>query len=137
MLGSFWRLIDLKSHGDHRGSLVSIEGGTHVDFEFKRIYYIYGTKEGVRRGFHAHQNLEQLLVAVSGSCRVLVDDGSKKETITLESRTKGLLISHLVWREMFEFSADCVLLVMASDHYQESDYIRDYSEFENAVKRYR
>lgn len=126
---SLIRLIDLPPLGDERGSLVVIEANRHIPFEVKRVYYIFGTQPGVSRGFHAHKNLQQLAVCVTGKCRMLLDDGLNKESVWLDSPTKGLLIGNNVWREMHEFSDDCVLLVLASEHYDESDYIRDYSGF--------
>jgi dTDP-4-dehydrorhamnose 3,5-epimerase-like enzyme len=128
------RLIDLPSLGDDRGSLVSIEATNHIPFEVKRVYYIYHTKLGVSRGFHAHKNLQQLAVCVAGKCRFLLDDGVTRESVWLDTPDKGLLIGNSVWREMHDFSEDCVLLVLASEHYDESDYIRDYSIFCEAVK---
>lgn len=132
---SLIHLIDLPSLGDDRGSLVAIEANKHIPFEVKRVYYIFGTQPGVSRGFHAHKNLQQLAVCVSGKCRMLLDDGINKESVWLDSPTKGLLIGNNLWREMHEFSDDCVLLVLASEHYDESDYIRDYSEFCSAVNK--
>jgi dTDP-4-dehydrorhamnose 3,5-epimerase-like enzyme len=132
---SMIRLIDLPPLGDERGSLVAIEANKHIPFDVKRVYYIFGTQPGVSRGFHAHKNLQQLAVCVSGKCRMLLDDGINKESVWLDSPTKGLLIGNNVWREMHEFSDDCVLLVLASEHYDESDYIRDYSEFCSAVNK--
>lgn len=126
---SLIRLIDLPPLGDERGSLVAIEANRHIPFEVKRIYYIFGTQPGVSRGFHAHKNLQQLAVCVTGKCRMVLDDGINKESVWLDSPTKGLLIGNNVWREMHEFSDDCVLLVLASEYYDESDYIRDYSDF--------
>ena len=132
---SLIRLIDLPPLGDERGSFVAIEANRHIPFEVKRVYYIFGTQPGVSRGFHAHKNLQQLAVCVSGKCRMLLDDGINKESVWLDSPTKGLMIANNVWREMHEFSDDCVLLVLASEHYDESDYIRDYSEFCSAVNK--
>lgn len=132
---SLIQLIDLPSLGDERGSLVAIEANKHIPFQVKRVYYIFGTQAGVSRGFHAHKNLQQLAVCVTGKCRMLLDDGINKESVWLDSPNKGLLIGNNVWREMHEFSDDCVLLVLASEHYDESDYIRDYSEFCSAVNK--
>lgn len=115
--------------GDNRGSLISIESEIDIPFAIKRVYYIFDTKKTIRRGFHAHKNLQQVLIAVSGSCKILLDNGQNKEEILLDSPKKGLLIKELLWREMFDFSADCVLLVLASEHYDENDYIRDYDQF--------
>ncbi len=128
---SLINLIDFQSLGDERGSLVALEIGMEkaVPFDIKRVYYIYHTAEGVSRGFHAHRNLKQVAICVAGQCRMLLDNGETCEEAWLNSPTKGLLIESMVWREMHDFSADCVLLVLASEHYDETDYIRSYSEF--------
>ena len=126
-------LKDFHIIGDNRGSLISIESKIDIPFEIKRLYYIFGNKNNIRRGFHAHKNLQQLLIAVSGSCKILIDSGKSKEEVLLDSPKKGLLIKELLWREMFDFSADCVLLVLASEHYDEKDYIRDYNQFLNTI----
>ena len=127
-------VIDFRIMGDDRGSLIALEENHNVPFDVKRVYYIYGTKEGVRRGFHAHKNLRQLAICVSGSCTFLLDDGKRQEHIELTSPTQGLLIEGLLWREMYNFSSDCVLMVLADNYYDESDYIRDYDVFLEAVK---
>lgn len=121
--------INFPSLGDERGSLVALEGAKTVPFEIKRVYYIFGTQPGVARGFHAHRNLRQVAVCVTGKCRMVLDDGEKREEAWLDSPNKGLVINEMVWREMHDFSSDCVLLVLASEHYDESDYIRLYSNF--------
>ncbi|NLY17053.1 MAG: WxcM-like domain-containing protein [Gammaproteobacteria bacterium] len=126
-------LVEFPPLGDDRGSLVALEANVTVPFEIKRVYYIFGTKQGVSRGFHAHKNLKQVAVCVTGKCRFVLDDGQTRQEAWLDSPTKGLLIEDLVWREMHDFSEDCVLLVLASEHYDESDYIRDYDEFLKAV----
>lgn len=128
---SLVRWIDLPQLGDERGSLIAIEGERNIPFTIKRVYYIYGTSSGVARGFHAHYHLQQVVVCVSGKCRMILDDGKSREDVWLDSRDKGLLISDMTWREMHDFSEDCVLLVLASEHYDEADYIRDYSLFLN------
>ena len=115
--------------GDDRGSLVALEGEKTVPFTIQRVYYLFGTKLGVSRGFHAHKKLQQVAVCVTGRCRMVLDDGQKREEVWLDSPTQGLLISNMVWREMHDFSPDCVLLVLASEHYDEADYIRDYDDF--------
>jgi dTDP-4-dehydrorhamnose 3,5-epimerase-like enzyme len=120
---------NFKYLGDDRGSLVAIEGKKSVPFDIKRVYYIYGTKEGVSRGFHAHHNLKQVAVCLVGSCRFVLDNGKKKEELILDSPVKGLLVDNFIWHEMHDLSFDCVLMVMASDYYDESDYIRDYKNF--------
>ncbi|WP_201580290.1 FdtA/QdtA family cupin domain-containing protein [Psychrobacter sp. Pi2-52] len=115
--------------GDNRGSLIALQTFQNIPFDIKRIYYIFDTLSGVSRGFHAHQKLQQVLICVKGSCRILLDDGKHKENIILNSPQTGLLIENLIWREMHDFSEDCVLLVLASEYYDESDYIRDYDNF--------
>ncbi len=120
--------------GDERGSLIAIEQGHNAPFEIKRVYYIFDTKEGVERGFHAHINLKQICIAVKGSCTFVLDDGEKREEIKLDNPNQGLFIEGLIWREMKHFSSDCVLVVLASEHYDESDYIRDYDKFLKEVK---
>lgn len=126
---SLINLIEFKTLGDDRGSLISLEQNKNIPFEIKRIYYIFGTKENVSRGFHAHKNLQQVAVCLSGSCRFVLDNGEKREDIILNSPDKGLYISNYMWREMHDFSPDCVLIVLASDFYLESDYIRNYDDF--------
>lgn len=126
-------LINFPVKGDERGSLIALEANDTIPFEIKRVYYIFDTKEGVARGFHAHKNLKQVLIAVSGFCTILLDDSTKKEEIVLNSSAQGLLIDSFIWREMYNFSKDCVLLVLASDHYNESDYIRNYDDFRKMV----
>lgn len=121
--------------GDERGSLVALEANKTVPFEIKRVYYIFYTGQGVSRGFHAHRNLQQLAICVTGSCRFVLDDGSLREEIVLDSSTTGLFIDKLVWREMHDFSADCVLMVLADQYYDENDYIRDYQEFLSVTQR--
>ena len=116
--------------GDDRGSLVALEDGETVPFAIQRVYYIFGTKLGVARGFHAHRALEQVAVCVTGSCRMVLDDGCQREEAWLDSPTKGLYIGNMVWREMHDFSPDCVLLVLASKHYDEKDYLRNYDNFQ-------
>ena len=115
--------------GDDCGYLVALEAEKTVPFPIKRVYYIFGTQAEVARGFHAHRNLKQVAVCVAGKCRMILDDGVTREEAWLDSPTKGLLIGDLVWREMHDFSENCVLLVLASEHYDESDYIRDYDSF--------
>ena len=129
-----YKKLDFQTFGDKNGSLIALEENKNIPFDIKRVYYIFDNKKGVRRGFHAHKNLEQVLICVSGSCDILLDDGIEKNVIKLENRNEGLFIEKLVWREMFNFSADCVLMVLASDYYDEKDYIRDYNEFKNYLK---
>ena len=116
-------------HGDDRGQLVALGEFIDIPFEIKRVYYMYETGEGVRRGFHAHKSLEQILICIHGTCKILLDNGFEKKIVPLEKPYEGLYISNDMWREMYDFSPDAVLLVLASDLYDESDYIRDYDEF--------
>ena len=125
------QLIPLQVHGDERGGLIALEEGKNVPFKIKRVYYLIETRPNVRRGFHAHKSLRQLVVAVRGSCSFLLDDGKNSREIKLNNPSQGLSIDGLVWREMFEFSDDCVLMVLADALYDESDYIRNYDEFLN------
>ncbi|UPQ88117.1 sugar 3,4-ketoisomerase [Vibrio sinaloensis] len=115
--------------GDERGSLVALESTKNIPFAIQRVYYLFGLRGDIPRGFHAHRQLKQLAICVSGRCEILMDNGIEKKTVTLESPSSGLLIDRMQWHEMMNFSSDCVLLVLASDVYLESDYIRDYNVF--------
>lgn len=123
------QMITFQAHGDERGQLIALEENKEVPFPIRRVYYIFDTKEGVRRGYHAHKTLQQILVCVHGSCRILLDNGKEKETVTLDDPRKGLYVSNVLWREMYDFSPDAVLMVLASELYDESDYIRNYEDF--------
>ncbi|MDR0276674.1 MAG: FdtA/QdtA family cupin domain-containing protein [Paucimonas sp.] len=126
---SLIKWIDFQILGDERGSLVSIEQGRLIPFEIKRIYYLYHTGKDVSRGYHAHRQLQQVAICVSGKCRMILDNGTVREEVWLDCPTKGLLIESMMWREMHDFSPDCVLLVIASQPYDENDYIRNYQVF--------
>ncbi|MEY8241646.1 MAG: FdtA/QdtA family cupin domain-containing protein [Cycloclasticus sp.] len=132
---SLVKIVELPNRGDDRGGLAVIEGGKTIPFDIKRTYYIYDTKQGVSRGFHAHRDLKQIAFCVSGSCEILLDDGKSKESVLLDDPLKALRIDEMVWHEMHDFSEDCVLLVLASDFYDECDYIRNYEEFISLVSR--
>jgi dTDP-4-dehydrorhamnose 3,5-epimerase-like enzyme len=127
--------IEFPPLGDDRGSLVSLEGNKTVPFDIKRVYYIFGTQLGVARGFHAHKALKQVAVCVTGKCRMLLTNGTEKADIWLNSPTRGIVIDGMVWREMHDFTPDCVLLVLASEHYDEADYIRNYEDFIKQVSK--
>lgn len=131
------KILSFPKIGDERGSLIALEQHKQVPFDIKRVYYIFGTAQGVSRGFHAHKNLDQLAICLSGSCRMMLDDGHKIEWYDLDSPNKAIHITPGIWREIHDFSADCVLLVLASEYYDESDYIRNYDEFKEYVKRQR
>lgn len=121
-------------HGDDRGQLVAIEAMKDLPFQVKRVYYIYDTLPGVRRGFHAHKCLEQILICVHGSCKIHLDDGFDTAEVLLDKPNEGLYISNNMWREMYDFSDGAVLLVLASEYYDEADYIRNYEDFIKMVK---
>ncbi len=123
------KLIHLPVLGDDRGSLIALEGNKNIPFDIKRIYYIYGTKTGASRGFHAHKALKQVAIAVRGSCRFVLDDGKERVEVLLDNPAQGLLIESFMWREMHDFSDDCVLMVLADQLYDESDYVRNYQAF--------
>ncbi len=128
------RLVPLIVRGDARGSLIAIEGGRDLMFAIARVYYVFGTTAGVNRGYHAHHQLHQLAIAVAGSCTMLLDDGRRRVSVRLDDPAVGLTIGPLIWREMTDFSPDCVLMVLADAVYDEADYIRDYDAFLAAAK---
>ena len=121
---------------DDRGKMIPIEYPKQLEFPLKRIYYIYDVKEGVRRGYHSHNDLEQVLIAVNGSIKILVKTPFEEEVVELSDPSEGLYIGPMVWREMFDFSENSVLLVLASHEYDESDYIRNYDDYEKKAKEY-
>lgn len=116
-------------HGDNRGQLVSLEELKDIPFMIKRVYYMYDTVSNVIRGKHAHKSLKQILICLHGSVKILLDNGHEKEEILLDDPTIGLYVENVVWRELFDFSPDAVLVVLASEYYDEGDYIRNYNDF--------
>ena len=128
------KMYTFPPHGDDRGQLVAIEAMKDLPFEVKRVYYIYDTLPGVRRGFHAHKCLQQILVCVNGSCKIHLDDGTDTAEVVLDKPYEGLYISNNMWREMYDFTPGAVLLVLASEYYDEADYIRNYEDFIKMVK---
>ncbi|MDK2047749.1 sugar 3,4-ketoisomerase [Aliarcobacter butzleri] len=120
--------------GDYRGQLVALEENRNIPFDLKRVFYIFGTQEGVSRGNHSHYKTKQFLVAVSGSCKVTLDDGYNKKTFNLNKPNLGLFQDALIWGTMHDFSSDCVLMVLANEYYDASDYITDYDKFLKEVK---
>lgn len=126
-------LSDLKVLGDERGGLIVLEAFNNVPFNIKRVYYIYDTLKDVARGFHAHRKLEQLAVCISGSCKFIMDDGVNREETILNKPNQSIFIGKMMWHEMHDFSENCILLVVASDFYDESDYIRNYESFKYEV----
>ena len=128
------RLIDLPKIADPRGNLTFIEGGRHVPFQIQRVYYLYDTPGGAERGGHAHKGLHQLIVAMSGSYDVVLDDGKERKRFHLNRSYYGLYVCPMIWRELDNFSSGAVCLVLASNLYDESDYYRNYDDFVKAVK---
>ena len=123
------KIINLRKISDPRGNLTVIESNIDIPFETKRVYYIYDVPGGEFRGAHAHKTLEQIMIAISGSFNVNIDNGTQKSTFHLNRAYYGLYIPRMIWRDMDNFSSGSVCLVLASDYYNESDYIRDYDEF--------
>ena len=123
------KMINFEDLGDSRGGLVSFEQHKNIPFEVKRVYCIYEVKKNASRGFHSHKNLEQVAICINGSCTIFLDDGLLKRSVVLSSPKTGLYIGNNVWREMHDFTSDCVLLVLASELYDEDDYIRSYPQF--------
>ena len=124
-----YKLMNLKVMGDERGKLVALESNRNIPFEIKRVYYIFDTLPEQVRGKHAHKNLEQLIVAIDGACEFVLDDGKERKSIWLNRPDVGLYIGKNIWREMRNFSYGCKLMVIASEYYEEKEYIRDYDEF--------
>lgn len=124
------RIIDLPKVSDPRGNLTYIEGGRHIPFPVERVYYLYDVPGGAERGGHAHLGLHQLIIAMSGSFDVLLDDGQTKKRFHLNRSYYGLYVCPMIWRELDNFSSGSVCLVLASNRYDEADYIRDYASFQ-------
>jgi len=124
-----YSLLDFSVRGDHTGSLVALEKGIEFPFDIKRVYYIWGTEQNIVRGKHAHRKLEQVIICTAGSCDFILDDGTERTIVRLDSPAQGLHIKHNIWREFTNFSTDCVVMVLASEHYAEADYIRNYAVF--------
>ncbi len=116
-------------HGDERGQLIALEEGIDIPFSIKRVYFMYDTLTDVVRGKHAHKSLQQILVCIHGTCKVKLDNGRETKIVALEKPYEGLFVANDMWREMFDFSEDAVLMVFASELYDTEDYIRDYDEF--------
>lgn len=129
-----YKLIDMQIHGDHRGKLVSLEALKNIPFEIKRMYYMFETLPNESRGFHAHKELEQIIIAIDGACRFVLDDGHHREEVLLNRPDVGLYIGKNMWREMHDFSYGCKLVVLASEYYDENEYIRSYSKFLDSLK---
>ncbi len=123
------KFLEFETHCDERGSLVALEAHKNIPFEIKRVYYLFNNGSETARGQHAHKDLKQVYVALSGGCKVRLNDGQREEVVTLNRPNVGMLFNQLVWRELFDFTPDCVLMVLVDDFYKEEDYIRNYEEF--------
>lgn len=128
------KILDLPKISDPRGNLTFIESPQHIPFDIARVYYLYDVPGGAERGGHAHKDLQQLIIAMSGSFDIVLDDGVNKERIHLNRPYFGLYVNTMVWRELDNFSSGSVCMVLASIPYDESDYYRDYGEFAQALK---
>ncbi|KTE93844.1 dTDP-6-deoxy-3,4-keto-hexulose isomerase [Desulfitobacterium hafniense] len=130
------RQLVFKDITDLKGHLTPVEARKDVPFDIKRVYYITRVAKGERRGFHSHRNLQQVLICVSGTVKILVKTPYGEEVIKLDNPAKGLYIGPMVWREMFDFTEGSALVVLASEHYDEEDYIRDYTLYEKEARIY-
>jgi len=128
-----YKIIDIPKINNTKGNIGVIENNT-IPFDVKRVYYLFDVPSGAKRGGHAHKNLKQVLIAISGSFDVVLKDGKSKEIVTLNRPDKGLLIENNIWRELENFSSGSVCLVLASEEFSEDDYIRSYKEYLNFVK---
>ena len=135
MIKELYRKLHFPDLGDERGKLVVAEGdGIDIPFEIKRVFYIYGSDDSVVRGQHANRESEFVLINVAGSSKVMITDGENKDIVELSRPMEGLYLPKMVWKEMYDFSPDSVLLVLASTHYDGSEYIRDYDEYLKIIK---
>lgn len=124
-----YRLIKFNVFADARGKLVPLEAEKDIPFEIKRVYYIFDTLPDETRGKHSHKKLQQIIIAIDGSCSIMLDNGKERKKIRLNRPDEGLYIVEGIWREMNEFSYGCKLLVLASEHYDPDEYIRDHSKY--------
>lgn len=130
-----YKILDFDIKGDERGSLIAIEGNYDIPFEIKRIYYVFGSNRHVVRGKHAHKRLEQVIICIAGSFDFIVDDGENRELIHLNKPNIGLYTPINLWGEFTNFSSDCIALVLASEKYDESEYIRNYDQFLREISK--
>lgn len=130
------KIVNFNEITDHRGKMIPIEYPKQLEFPLKRIYYIFDVKDGVRRGYHSHNDLEQILIAVHGKVKVLIKTPYEEEIVELDSPNKGLYIGPMIWREMFDFENEAVLVILASHEYDENDYIRNWNDYLEKAKKY-
>ena len=133
---NMYKLLKFKDLGDERGKLVVIEGGWDIPFDIARTFYIYGSDSTVVRGQHANRNSEFVLVNVAGKSKVMITDGSRKEIVELSKPMEAIYIPKMIWKEMYDFSPDSVLLVLANTHYDGKEYIRNFEEYLKIMKTY-
>lgn len=129
-----YKILKFPQLGDERGHLVVVEGNKDIPFDIKRIFYIYGSDKDVVRGQHANRLSEFALINISGRCDVFVDDGRNQETIILDKPHQGIYLNKMVWKNMFNFSKDAILLVLSNEYYNSKEYIRDYEEFKKIIR---
>ncbi len=128
-------VVDLPRINDPRGNLTFVESARHIPFDIRRVYYLYDVPGGTERGGHAHKALHQLIIAISGSFDIHLDDGYEKKTIHMNRSYYGLYVCPMIWREIDNFSSGAVCMVLASDYYDELDYYREYAEFISDVNK--
>lgn len=131
-----YKMCQFKDLGDERGKLVVVEGGEDIPFEIKRVFYIYGSDSTVIRGKHANINSEFVLINVAGKSKVMITDGVRKEIVCLTKPMEGVYLPKMIWKEMYDFSEDSVLLVLANTHYDGSEYIRNFDDYIKMGKQY-
>lgn len=124
-----YKLIDLKVNGDERGKLIAFEKNINCPFEIKRAFYIFDTKMNIARGQHANRFSEFMLVLISGSCKIKINDGIKEEIVTLDNPRTGLYLNKMIWKEMYDFSHNAILLILTSTNYDPNEYINNFDEF--------
>lgn len=129
-----YKVLSFPEHGDERGQLIVVEGGMNIPFEIKRVFYMCDSDDTVVRGQHANRKTEFVIINVKGTAKVKVDTGEKQEIINLDKPQLGVYLSRMVWKDMYDFSPDSVLLVLASEHYDATEYIRDYETFCKEVR---
>jgi len=132
---SHCKIIELPKIADPRGNLTFIEGNQHIPFDIRRVYYLYDVPGGAERGGHAHKALSQLIIAMSGSFDVILDEGGEKKRFHLNRSYQGLYVCPMMWRELDNFSSGSVCMVLASNLYEESDYYRDYNDYLTAIRK--
>lgn len=129
-----YKILEFPELGDERGNLVVIEGGIQIPFDIQRVFYIYGSDDTVVRGQHANKKTEFVLINVSGTSKVRVDDGKEERIIELNKPKMGLYLDKMLWKDMYDFSPDSVLICLANTHYDGEEYIRDYEDYKKMMK---